>query len=63
MKELVGKTCHLIAQIGDELLVYTAPIKVVSDNHIGFYDQYGDYYRYRIDQIIEIKEKKGFKEP
>ena len=57
MKEFIGKECDVIVQIRNETLVFSCVVKVVDEIHISFIDKFGAYYVFRIDQVIEIKEK------
>lgn len=57
MKELIGKSCKLLIDLGGggRPLTYTvSEVLDVSDTHISFIDKFGQRYSYRIANIAEV---------
>jgi len=57
MKQYVGKKVILRVIVDGVSLSYTATINKVDKTHIHFTDKFGENLSYRIQDIIEIRER------
>lgn len=55
MRELLHKSCKLTLKVNNKILFYTVQeVTSVTETHINFVDKFGEYYMYRIEDIVEV---------